>query len=425
MRRVWVPIAVSLLMLFSIIAVSSEHNLPGEENGDHHRGRLVADLTKDQRECVHARIMELKEDGASHWEIRAAVGEMLRGYGIEPTGDRLGPPNSTKFFANLTEEQRRAVHEKVQALKDADASGEEIHAALSEMFEGYGVELPREWSEGYRRGGFFESLPEEQRKAITEKVQEMRSEGASREEIRAAVNEMLERYGVELPNHSGERHRQKRFMIGLTEEQREAIHLKIAELREEGARREEIRAAVDDMLDAYGVEIPERKDERYRLRDLLADLSKNQRGAIRERIKEMRSEGATRQEIHAVIAEMREDYGVELPEDSGCTPGQSLSSERTAADPGGLFESYADPNPLSSKTSIFYTLSAPEEVCVRIYNSTGQLVKSLEVGVQEPGTHSVQWDGTDTNGATMPGGVYLYRIEAGDLSISRRMILLR
>ena len=43
----------------------------------------------------------------------------------------------------------------------------------------------------------------------------------------------------------------------LTEEQREAVHTMVMEMREAGASREEIHAAVRDMLERYGIEVPE------------------------------------------------------------------------------------------------------------------------------------------------------------------------
>jgi DNA-binding transcriptional regulator YhcF (GntR family) len=104
---------------------------------------------------------------------------------------------------------------------------------------------------------FGDSLTEEQREAIHDMVVEMREAGASRQEIREAVAEMLRRYGVEVPErglpHRGPGHR---FGASLTEEQREAIHDMVVEMREAGASREEIREAVAEMLRRYGVEPP-------------------------------------------------------------------------------------------------------------------------------------------------------------------------
>ena len=42
----------------------------------------------------------------------------------------------------MSEEQRKAVHDKVREMREAGTSREEIHAAIREMLEGFGIELP-------------------------------------------------------------------------------------------------------------------------------------------------------------------------------------------------------------------------------------------------------------------------------------------
>ncbi|NMD12194.1 MAG: T9SS type A sorting domain-containing protein [Candidatus Cloacimonetes bacterium] len=41
------------------------------------------------------------------------------------------------------------------------------------------------------------------------------------------------------------------------------------------------------------------------------------------------------------------------------------------------------------------------------------------------GKHSLNWDGTDSNGAQLASGVYIYRLSTGKTSASRKMILLK
>ena len=43
----------------------------------------------------------------------------------------------------------------------------------------------------------------------------------------------------------------------------------------------------------------------------------------------------------------------------------------------------------------------------------------------EAGSFTAAWDGTDALGRDVASGVYLYRIQAGDFSASRRMLLLK
>ena len=204
-----------------------------------------------------------------------------------------GGHNGKGFWANLTEEQREAVQEKTKEMRSQDATREEIRTAVAELLQGYGIELPEKCrllggSEGLRhnRSGFMANLTEEQREAVQEKTKEMRSQDATREEIRAAVAEMFEGYGIEVPEDwpgpFGFGHCRAGFWKDLTKEQREAVREMIKEIKDQGASREEIRAAVAEMLEGYGIELPAKWGEGHGggFRDLLSNLTDEQRQAV-------------------------------------------------------------------------------------------------------------------------------------------------
>jgi DNA-binding transcriptional MerR regulator len=103
-------------------------------------------------------------------------------------------------------------------------------------------------------------LTEEQRAEVRSLITEMREAGASREEIHASVSEMLEGFGVEVPERAGHRaHRRHRLMAELSEEQRQEIHGLVRQMHEAGASREEIRAAVREKLREMGIDLPDRE----------------------------------------------------------------------------------------------------------------------------------------------------------------------
>ena len=83
------------------------------------------------------------------------------------------------------------------------------------------------------------------------------------------------------------------------------------------------------------------------------------------------------------------------------------------------------PNPFNPETTIEYAL--PEEAYVRlvIYNPMGQLVRTLVEGFRSGGYHQVVWDGRDSEGRSVSGGVYFYRLTAGKFTETKRMMLLR
>ena len=88
-----------------------------------------------------------------------------------------------------------------------------------------------------------------------------------------------------------------------------------------------------------------------------------------------------------------------------------------------LYQNY--PNPFNPITNLRYDLPATSDVTFTIYDILGRKVRTLVRGVEEPGFKSVMWDATDDVRKPVSAGVYLYRIQAGDFTQTRKMILLR
>ena len=83
------------------------------------------------------------------------------------------------------------------------------------------------------------------------------------------------------------------------------------------------------------------------------------------------------------------------------------------------------PNPFNPSTVIGYQLSEAGLVRLAISNLLGQEVRVLVNERRDAGSFSATWDGTDALGRRVASGVYLYRIQAGEFSASRRMLLLK
>ncbi len=83
------------------------------------------------------------------------------------------------------------------------------------------------------------------------------------------------------------------------------------------------------------------------------------------------------------------------------------------------------PNPFNPSTQIDYSLPTAQPVRLDIYNINGQKVRTLVDGYSEAGNHTVTWDATDDDGAWVASGVYLYKLTAGDKSVSRKMTLVK
>lgn len=78
------------------------------------------------------------------------------------------------------------------------------------------------------------------------------------------------------------------------------------------------------------------------------------------------------------------------------------------------------PNPFNPSTTISFALPKEEFVSLKVMNILGQEVAILVDGVRPAGTQSVRFDARH-----LPSGVYLYRLTAGDVSMMKRMILLK
>jgi flagellar hook assembly protein FlgD len=55
----------------------------------------------------------------------------------------------------------------------------------------------------------------------------------------------------------------------------------------------------------------------------------------------------------------------------------------------------------------------------------GQPVRVLVDGIQAMGRQTIDWDGLDSAGEQVPGGVYIYRMQAGEFAALRKMTVLK
>jgi hypothetical protein len=84
------------------------------------------------------------------------------------------------------------------------------------------------------------------------------------------------------------------------------------------------------------------------------------------------------------------------------------------------------PNPFRLSTEISFSLPVGSAVRLAIYDVTGRMVQRILEGERLPaGRHERRWDGIDQSGRGAAPGVYYYRLEAGEHSATRRLLLLR
>jgi hypothetical protein len=83
------------------------------------------------------------------------------------------------------------------------------------------------------------------------------------------------------------------------------------------------------------------------------------------------------------------------------------------------------PNPFNPSTRISFSLPVRTKACLSIYDVHGKLVRTLVDDVLDKGLNERTWDGKDFRGNSVSSGVYFYRLNSGDRTLTKKMILLK
>ena len=88
------------------------------------------------------------------------------------------------------------------------------------------------------------------------------------------------------------------------------------------------------------------------------------------------------------------------------------------------------PNPFNPETWIPYRLAEDALVTLTIYDGSGRVVRTLDVGHRtaafyESRSKAIYWDGRNEFGEGVASGVYFYHLSAGDYSATRKMLILK
>tara|TARA_B100000497_G_C7644834_1_gene387711 strand:+ start:919 stop:1350 length:432 start_codon:yes stop_codon:yes gene_type:complete len=86
---------------------------------------------------------------------------------------------------------------------------------------------------------------------------------------------------------------------------------------------------------------------------------------------------------------------------------------------------YNYPNPFNPITNLRYDLSEDAFVRITVFDILGNIVRTFPYTNQYSGSKLVQWDARNNQGESVSAGVYIYKIQAGDLSQTKKMILLK
>ena len=83
------------------------------------------------------------------------------------------------------------------------------------------------------------------------------------------------------------------------------------------------------------------------------------------------------------------------------------------------------PNPFNPTTKISYDLPEASVVSLSIYDLMGREIRTMINSEQTAGFKNIQWNGTDNLGKSVPAGMYIYTIQAGEFRQTRKMVLLK
>ncbi len=102
----------------------------------------------------------------------------------------------------------------------------------------------------------------------------------------------------------------------------------------------------------------------------------------------------------------------------GSTPATLVKAAPRLPSSFALSQNY--PNPFNPSTQIQFSVPQAGFVSLKVYDVLGREVATLINRELAPSSYSITW-----NAANVPSGVYLYRLDAGNYSVTKKMVLLK
>jgi len=144
--------------------------------------------------------------------------------------------------------------------------------------------------------------------------------------------------------------------------------------------------------------------------DLAADI-------LTQYKEQYKSDEASIEFLSASLADKKEMYELEKALAKGTTPPKEEIAS-LIPDKFKLYQAY--PNPFNPVTQFGYAIPTKSQVRIDIYDLRGRLMETLVNQVKEPGNYQVAWDASK-----YPSGVYLYKIQAGTYTETRKCLLIK
>jgi len=96
-----------------------------------------------------------------------------------------------------------------------------------------------------------------------------------------------------------------------------------------------------------------------------------------------------------------------------------------SAGTGLLVLEEVQPNPTHGWVTVCWQVPNEGPVTLKVYNSAGQLVRTLSKGTTKPGHNITVWDCRDDVGRKVAQGIYVVRLEAGGKSLAAKTVVVK
>jgi len=97
---------------------------------------------------------------------------------------------------------------------------------------------------------------------------------------------------------------------------------------------------------------------------------------------------------------------------------ENILSEKFQPEEFELFQNY--PNPFNPTTNISFNVLKRSFVTLKLFSIRGEELKTIFSGIVTAGTHSVKFASSD-----LSSGTYIYKLSVGNISVSKKMLLIK
>lgn len=83
------------------------------------------------------------------------------------------------------------------------------------------------------------------------------------------------------------------------------------------------------------------------------------------------------------------------------------------------------PNPFNPTTTIKYELKEAVNLTLKVYDSLGRLVKTIEEGIKPAGRYEVSFNARSYGGSDLSSGMYFYRLQSDKFNFTKKMLMIK